>query len=137
MKHSYLLLALLLVVTAGCDKSSTESDDPASVVIAALTNGIWEISPNTEVGQIGIQLKFLEDGRAQGRESSSTGWYAEYLQWSLNSDGTVLTMMGTDGPGTMDVMDILELTGSIFRGRITNSTSSEAIGHVVIMFKAE
>lgn len=132
-KLSLFFAAISLPFLWSCKENVTESN---SEKIKLMVQGIWEISSDTEVGQIGAQLRFYEDGRAQVRESATANWYATYLTWSLSDDGEYLTMNGTDGPGTMDKLQILELTNSLFRGKIINSTSSSAIGKISRMFKA-
>lgn len=125
---SMSFIAVILIINWGCEDKITEPKSTEKIKI--LTNGIWEIAADTEVGEVGAQLKYYSDGRAQVRASDTSGWYNEYLQWSMTDEGTELTLNGTDGPGTQDVLQILELTSTHFRGKIINSTSSNAIGKV-------
>ena len=135
-KRRWLLVVLMLVVGLGCEETDTELK---SERIEILTQGIWEVSEDTEVGQPGVQINYYSDGTAQVRETASSEWYPDSLQWTMSDDGEELTMTGTDGPGTMDKVEILELTSSICRGRIIESSSSDssAIGKTMITFKAE
>ncbi len=131
-KFSLVFIVFILLISWGCEEKITEPKSTEKIKI--LTNGIWEIAADTEVGEVGAQLKYYSDGRAQVRASDTSGWYNEYLQWSMIDDGTEITLNGTDGPGTQDVLQILELTNTHFRGKIISSTSSEAIGKVSKMF---
>ncbi|NMB82351.1 MAG: hypothetical protein GYA14_11095 [Ignavibacteria bacterium] len=132
-KLRFAIVAILFSFIGGCQEDDTASNSEKNKL---MVQEIWEISSDTEVGQIGAQLRFYEDGRAQVRESATSNWYATYLTWSLSDDGEYLTMNGTDGPGTMDKLQILELTSSLFRGKIVSSTSTSAIGKISKMFKA-
>ncbi|MBX2977060.1 MAG: hypothetical protein KF721_13075 [Ignavibacteriaceae bacterium] len=131
-KFNLVFIVFILLISWGCEEKITEPKSTEKIKI--LTNGIWEIAADTEVGEVGAQLKYYSDGRAQVRASDTSGWYNEYLQWSMTNDGTEITLNGTDGPGTQDVLQILELTNTHFRGKIISSTSSEAIGKVSKMF---
>ncbi len=126
--------AVVILVLMGCDEKVTETN---SEKIKFLTDGIWEISGDTEVGQVGAQIKYYTDGRAQERENANSNWLPDYLPWSISADGEELTMNGTNGPGTFDKIKILELTNSVFRGRIISSSSSNAINKIIKMFKTQ
>lgn len=128
------VLALLLFSGIGCQENISEANAERKRL---LTEGIWEISNDTEVGQVGAQIKYYIDGRAQVRENSTSNWYPDYLEWTMSDDGEEFTMNGTNGPGTFDQFKILELTVSICRGRIINSSSSNAVGKISKMFKAQ
>lgn len=123
---------VLILVLFGCDEKVTETNTEK---IKFLTDGIWEISGDTEVGQIGAQIKYYSDGRAQVRENANSNWYPDYLQWSISDDGEEFTMNGTNGPGTFDKIKILELTNTVCRGRIISSSSSSAVNKIIKMFK--
>jgi hypothetical protein len=125
-------IALLIPVLMGCDEKVTETN---SEKIKFLTDGIWEISGDTEVGQVGVRIKYYSDGRAQVRENASSNWYPDYFQWSISDDGEEFTMNGTNGPGTFDKIKILELTNTVCRGRIISSSSSSAVNKIIKMFK--
>lgn len=126
--------AVVILLLMGCDEKVTETN---SEKIKFLTAGIWEISGDTEVGQVGAQLRFYVDGKAQVRENANSNWLPDYLQWSISDDGEEFTMNGTDGPGTFDKIKILELTNSVCRGRIISSSSSSAINKIIKMFKTQ
>lgn len=134
MKNLSILVAFVLIFACGCQKeNSTESK---SEKIKLLTQGIWEISNDSEVGQIGVQIRYYEDGRYQIRESVSSDWLPDNLTWTMSDDGEELTMNGTNALGTFDKFKIMELTSSKCIGKILNSSTSIVIGKIVRLFKA-
>lgn len=114
----------------GCEELSTDTNEEEKVLLLA---GVWEVSSGTEVGELGVQLKFHEDGTAKVRESATSEWYSDVLTWSFSEDGKELSITGTNGPGTFDKLEVLELTETTFEGRIIESTSPDAIDKLFIM----
>ncbi|MBU1101273.1 MAG: hypothetical protein KKA84_12805 [Bacteroidetes bacterium] len=145
-RAGFLVLIVILFASWGCevnsdanidDNNNDNNNDPTNEVIELLTTGIWQIASDTEVGEVGAQLKYLADGTWQIRATANSDWITDNLQWSINAERTEFTMTGTNGPGTMDKIEILELSSSVCRGRIIDSTSPSAIGHITKMVKVQ
>lgn len=100
MKNLSILVAFVLILACGCQKENII--ESKSERIKLLTQGIWEISNDSEVGQIGVQIRYYEDGRYQIREAVSSIWLPDNLTWTMSDDGEELTMNGTNGPATFD-----------------------------------
>lgn len=133
-KLRLLTIVVLLFAFYNCDKNTTEPESDKKELI---TSGIWQIAADSEVGQVGVQIQYFKDGTAKVRENSTSNWYPDVLTWTLSADGKILTINGTDGPGTMDKVEILEISTSLCRSKIIDSTSPSAIGKILKMVKVQ
>jgi hypothetical protein len=120
LKNTFLIF--IIFILSHCNVNYDSINNPTPSRKDLLTDGIWEVASDSEMGSEGIKVHYFSDGSGQSLViDGGISRVFESWDWSLNNDESELTMEFNHNT-QIEVFNILELTKTNFSGIVINNS---------------